>query len=108
VARVEADNGRSRTVVVLRVFGDIDLATAPRFRSEARDLLERPELGSLVLDLSAVDFLDSSGIEMLSSIRSDCLDRDVELVLRSPRDRVVQLLRMTGTLEGFVVDDPTG
>jgi hypothetical protein len=28
----------------------------------------------------------------------------VDLVLRRPGSRVVQLLRMTGTLEGFVVD----
>ena len=105
---VAQDNGGVAGAVVLPLFGDIDLATAPRFQRSATDLLAHPELRTLVLDLSAVSFLDSSGIEMLSSIRSECLDRSVDLVLRSPGPRIVALLRMTGTLAGFVVERDAG
>lgn len=50
--------------MVVRVSGDVDLATAPRLRASLLDLAGRGHR-NLELDLRLVDFLDSSGIGVL-------------------------------------------
>jgi anti-anti-sigma factor len=51
-------------VAVLAVSGEIDLATIPAFEAAIADALQqRPE--ALIIDLSAVDFLASAGLQAL-------------------------------------------
>jgi anti-anti-sigma factor len=59
---VSYDNG----VAVLAVSGEIDLATIPAFEAAITDALsQRPQ--ALIVDLSAVDFLASAGLQALVS-----------------------------------------
>jgi anti-anti-sigma factor len=52
------------SVTVLAVSGDIDLATIPAFEAAiAEALTQRPT--ALIVDLSAVDFLASAGLQAL-------------------------------------------
>jgi anti-sigma B factor antagonist len=55
-----------KDVAVLAVTGELDLATAPRLESAFRRLVaRRPRL--VVIDLSGVAFLGSSGLAVLTS-----------------------------------------
>lgn len=52
------------TTVRITVFGELDVATAPRLREyTSRQLAESAEL--VVLDLTDVSFIDSSGLQVL-------------------------------------------
>lgn len=52
-------------VAILRVDGEVDLATAPNLTSAVAGVLaERPP--ALVIDLSAVGFLGSAGLQVLA------------------------------------------
>ena len=56
------------TVVVLSVRGDVDALTAPRLNAQILTALsEKPS--ALIVDLSAVDFMASSGMTVLMTAR---------------------------------------
>lgn len=81
---------------MLAVLGEVDVATAPRLREE---LFARLRTGPVVLDLSALAFLDSSGVRVLSHALRACATEGLTLRVR-PRltDAVRQILEMTGML----------
>lgn len=80
---------------LVRVKGDLDAATAPELQASLADTVERAG-GRIVIDLREVPFVDSSGIGALVAIRKRALERDVEVVLRAPHDRVRMVLEVTG------------
>ena len=51
--------------LVLEVDGDVDGLTAPRLRTAIADAFDRLDGAPLVVDLSAVRFLGSAGLQML-------------------------------------------
>jgi len=87
---------RHGTVCVVHM-GDsrIDAACATRFKDRFRDLAGAAG-GPVVLDLSRVDFLDSSGLGAVVAMRKFLGEgRPLELAgLRPPVDKVMQLTRM--------------
>lgn len=51
------------TILLVRLDGELDLNTAPQFRTAVEETLGRsPRLLHLVLDLTGVSFVDSSGL----------------------------------------------
>lgn len=97
---VQVDPGGT---TVLRVIGEIDLATSPLLRSQAMSrLAEAPR--QLVLDLRRVGFLGSAGLAVLVDIRGDALRRDIDLRLRTASPAVLRPLIATSLIELFDVD----
>jgi anti-sigma B factor antagonist len=74
--------------VTVTVAGEVDMTSAPALR---RALGQAPAKGRLVVDLSAVRFLDSAGVKVLY----DHLDRRPELVV-SADAVVLRILDLTG------------
>ena len=64
---VERQDGVTR----LDVAGELDLATAPALREAVAGLLAAGEALTLVLELSGVSFLDSSGLGALLQARAE-------------------------------------
>ena len=89
---------RDADTVVLRLDGELDLGTSPRFGSR---LVEVEDEGSLVVvDLRRVTFIDSSGIAQLLGAHRRARRRGVRfLAVRTPQTPVAQILTMTA-LEG--------
>ncbi|MGN2638060.1 STAS domain-containing protein [Nocardia takedensis] len=86
---------------VVTAVGEVDLFSAPRLRAALDDALAaRPSL--LVLDLSGVEFFDSSGLEVLLQVRGELGDVSLRLVA-SPAVR--RPLRVTGLNRVFAVHD---
>ena len=89
-------------VVVVR--GDVDLAGGPLL-DEAIARVERD--GPVVIDVSGVDFIDSSGLRSLLSASRRAHERSGEVVLRAPSPGVLRLLELTGTADQFTFDGVT-
>lgn len=91
-----AVDGREAVVVVS---GDLDLATVPRLDAELGDVLaldgEAPALERVVVDLSGVDFVDSSGLTALIKTNRRAKDDGLAFVLRAPSARVMRTLELT-------------
>jgi anti-sigma B factor antagonist len=94
----------SETELVLRVSGDLDIASANLLISTAEQALAESSRGVLVLDLAEVDFIDSTGIGALVTIRNTTKARDIVLVLRSPGTQVRRFLEIANLDTVFALD----
>jgi anti-anti-sigma factor len=83
---------RGQDGTTLEVSGDIDLATAGHL-SEALELCMEWDSG-ITVDLSAVKFMDSSGVRALIET-SQGLNGNAPLKLRSPQPALVRLFELT-------------
>ena len=88
---------------VLKVDGDIDMAAGPILR---KALLEQEEQGNVVLDLTGVSFIDSSGLRTLLDAARRAEERGDSLTLRSAGPEVRRLLEITGTTSKFTMEQP--
>ncbi|MCU1351145.1 MAG: Anti-sigma factor antagonist [Acidimicrobiales bacterium] len=86
-------------VPTISLVGDIDPATAPQLEACIEDALTDADVTRLVLDLGAVDFIDSSGLRVFVAAREQLRSRSGELVLRSPSPTTERLLDITGLTE---------
>ena len=78
-------------VQVLKVIGELDLASAESLQASIGPILER-EPTEIVFDLSELQFMDSSGITLLVTVA-----QRVETVeLRDPRPMVRRIIELTG------------
>jgi len=94
---------------LIRVQGQLGRTTGPGLRAQIQARLGQGQR-SIRLDLSAVDFADSSGLGLLVSLRKWASREGFELRLERPSAPVTRLLRMT-RLDRFLcpeADAPTG
>ena len=90
---------------VLDVAGEIDVYTAPKLREK---LVELVEAGShqIVVDMSKVEFLDSTGLGVLVGGLKRVRQHDggaLHLVCSS--DRILKIFRITGLTKVFGIYD---
>jgi anti-sigma B factor antagonist len=86
--------------------GELDLASAEQLDAQLKQL-ESSEPALLVLDLRALEFMDSTGLRTVIAADARARERGGRLVVvRAPEevDRVFRLTRMDQHLE--VVDEP--
>jgi anti-sigma B factor antagonist len=90
-------------VAVLSVHGEIDLGTAPGMRDALLPVLER-ETGPVVVDLSEVSFMDSTGVHVLvdSLRRLEPQNRRFAIVCREA-GQIHRLLALVGLLDALTV-----
>ncbi|MEU3401255.1 stage II sporulation protein AA (anti-sigma F factor antagonist) [Streptomyces filamentosus] len=89
---VEIRDGRT---AVLAVAGELDMETAGRLQER---LTEQFGAGRrrLVLDLSALDFMDSSGLNVLIQAVNEARETGGDLYLAAPTPAVRRILEITG------------
>ena len=94
------DRDGRRTLVVS---GEIDLATAPGLRRELETLIVEAH-SPAVLDLSAVTFIDASGLSELVAAQRKVVHTDVEIVLVDPSAPCRRILEVTGLDRAFEIE----
>lgn len=82
-------------VVVIHLDGDLDMKAEERAVAEIEAAIEGAR-GDVVVDLSAVPFLDSSGVRALLRGREAAQRRGLRLCVRNPQRIVEEVLRITG------------
>jgi|GEM_PF-1780609 len=87
--------------LLLVVVGELDLATAPVFEERVRaEMGPRPTDEPVVLDLSSVAYLDSSGFRALVTLRAAHPGR---IRLLRPSGPVLRILELTVTRDQFTI-----
>ena len=86
--------GNTATVVAT---GEIDLSTVDELRSAVTEAAEDVE--KLLLDLTAVEFIDSAGLGGLLELRSTLRSRNVTLEISAGEGPVRQAMEITGLSE---------
>lgn len=85
----------------IRISGDLDAQTAGHLNEVIASQLAAGR-DEIVLDLAALQFLDSSGLRSMVLARG--ADGTGRVVLRSPSTSVMRLLEITGLAEVFDIE----
>ena len=102
---ISVEHGRDEVTVV--VVGELDLATADML-GHAMAQVRAAGFTDIALDLRGVDFIDSTGLRILLSLRNAAKRNGHALTLLSPAPTVQRIFAITGTrvLFDWRVDHP--
>ena len=87
-------NNESGSVPVVAVSGEVDVYSAPALRDGLADLLQSGT--SVVVDLTDVGFLDSTGLGALVAARTAASEHGASLPLVCTHQRILKLFTITG------------
>ena len=87
---------------VVTVGGEIDVYTAPKLRDKITELVAAG-VYDLVIDMEAVEFLDSTGLGVLVGGLKKVRAHDGSLQLVCTQDRLLKIFRITGLAKVFVI-----
>lgn len=92
--------------VVLRLQGELDMATAVELRRAVTEGLDSKP-SAMTLDLTEFDFVDSSGIGVLVGANRRAGQVGCAFALRSPRRPVQKALQVTGVDQLMHIEHPS-
>jgi anti-anti-sigma factor len=101
MARIEVDTRMEDGVAVLALRGELDVAGAPALDDALRAVEDEPGLQGIVVDLSGLDFMDSSGLRAVAQTDQRLRGHGVRFALvrgGDPVHRVFEITRMTERL----------
>jgi anti-sigma B factor antagonist len=102
VPTLDFETTRNGTIAVIAATGELDLSGAAALEAEIESLTADPDLGTVVLDLSGLEFMDSSGLRtiVLADMRAREAGRRFVLVWGPETvHRVFEITRMSDRLD---------
>lgn len=87
-------------VIALR--GELDVATVPEFGDALREAIDRGHT-ALVVDLTQLTFLDSTGLMMLLNALRRLMRQNGRLALACANPTILRLFDVTGTSSTFTI-----
>jgi anti-sigma B factor antagonist len=93
------ENGRD----VIAVRGEIDVATSPALRERLYATIDQGAR-TVVVDLSQLAFIDSSGLGVLVATLKHIRERDGELVLKGLDHPAMRVFEITGLTDLFTIE----
>jgi anti-sigma B factor antagonist len=101
---LDVDTGQVGAASVLTLRGEIDVYTAPRLRQAIIDLVDGGA-DHIVVDMSAVDFLDSTGLGVLVGGLKRVKVKDGSLSIVTSQDKILKIFDITGLNKVFAIHD---
>lgn len=98
---IETSHG---AILVLKPIGALVDADASAFRDRTLDAAAR-SLGRVVVDASAIPFVDSAGVEALLDVTEELADGGRALKLCTPVLTLKQVLELTDCISAFEIYD---
>jgi len=89
---------------IIAVGGEIDVYTAPKLRDQIPELVAAGVF-DIIVDMEAVEFLDSTGLGVLVGGLKKVRAHDGSLELICTQDRLLKIFRITGLAKVFVIHD---
>lgn len=89
-------------VSIVEVLGEVDVSSAPILHDGLSELLDSG-VRSIVVDLSGVGFLDSTGLGTLVGLRKRADELGTTLAVACSQERVLKLFRITGLDSVFAI-----
>jgi anti-sigma B factor antagonist len=97
---------RTDDAAVIRLVGELDLASAPDLQACLGDVVaSTPPDVVVIIDLDELSFCDSTGISALVRAANGARRGGRRLVLRRPRPGVRRVLEITGVISVFEIED---
>lgn len=95
-------------LLMIRLSGEVDHHSARPLREELDRLILQKQPRRLVLDLSAIEFMDSSGLGLLMGRLRLMQELRGVMVLENPNPRIRKILRLAGMERFFEIDGVKG
>lgn len=83
---------------IIEVAGELDLHSAPQLRAEAVRAIESQSPPRIIIDLSGVTFLDSTGVGVLVGALKRAREANGALQFCNPQARVTRVFEITGLI----------
>jgi anti-anti-sigma factor len=99
---LEVHHRRTGTVSLLTVGGELDVARCPRLWVAINEVL-RTAPRTVIIDLCAVRFIDSTGLALLLNARRRTSTLGIDLKLACDVERTLGLLRITRLAREFEI-----
>jgi anti-sigma B factor antagonist len=84
---------KSKRVPVIKVTGEVDLYSSPELRSAILDAVPKADT-RVAVDLSGVEYMDSSGVATLVEGLRSARNHSVSFTLVSPSTAVMKVLKL--------------
>ena len=94
-------------VPILAVNGEVDVYSAPELKDKISELIQSGQT-TLIVDLSGVAFLDSTGLGALVEARSATSEAGGSLPIVCSQDRILKLFTITGLDGVFSIHPDVG
>lgn len=101
---VDLDTNAANGYVVVSVSGEVDVYTAPQLRERLVELIDQGRY-HIVVDLSEVEFLDSTGLGVLVGGLRRSRNHDGDLALVCTQPRIMKVFEVTGLNKVFSIAD---
>jgi anti-sigma B factor antagonist len=101
--RMAASARTAGAITIVDIVGQIDLGSSPALRKTLMEALKSTKY--LAINLSAVDYIDSSGIASLLEVLKEARDSKKKLVLFGVTGAVLQVLQLTRLTGVFQICD---
>ena len=88
---------------VVELTGEIDVAVVPRIKAQLQSAVAESPGGTVVADLAAVTFIDSTGLGVLVSGLKAARSSGGELVLRNTPAHIAKVFSITGLDKAFTL-----
>jgi len=89
--------------VVFKLTGSLDLATSPSVRAALLEETGEGKKHDVIVDLTGLEFLDSTGLGALIGAQRRALENDSEVRLVVSEGPIARLLNITGLVRVFGV-----
>jgi anti-sigma B factor antagonist len=96
---VDAPSG---SAAIVRLTGELDVAGVPALGACLSERLAAHR--DVILDLSGLSFLDSTGLGVLFGAHEQAAALGCSFMLRAPTGQVARVLQMTGTDQVFTIE----
>ena len=90
--------------IIVQLAGELDLESAPELDRQLREL-EEAKPARLLIDLSGLEFMDSTGLAVMVRAARSARDNGHRLSLRPGPTQVQRLFELTGVAERFDFED---
>jgi anti-anti-sigma factor len=88
----------SHRALRLTVVGDLDMSTSPKLEAEVREAITSGRVTHLHVDLAQVEFLDSTGINVLVAGHKLATEHGMTYIVTNPHGMVRRALDVIGVL----------
>lgn len=95
-------------VLEIKLVGEIDHHSAVSVRGDIDELVFETRAKKLVLDLSEISFMDSSGLGLIMGRYSLIKELGGTLILRSPTPAATKILSLAGMERVLKIEGPKG
>jgi anti-sigma B factor antagonist len=82
----------SQGVTIVTLIGRLDTNSTSEFEEDRRTWMAGP----IILDMSGLDYISSSGLRVFLQLKRDCAKKNTSIVFAGSRGSVEKIIRMSG------------